>query len=121
MKHLRSAFVQISASAAGAAILSALYQDFIAAIGHSFTDTSRAFWAMVLVCFTLGLLFAKPAAHPPPRGAHLAVAAVLAALLVRSSPEGFLLFGVTSTANNWVPPVLAVFLGLTAARAMARK
>jgi len=107
---------------AGAAIVTALYASFVSNLGHSFARASGAFWGMTLCAFFTGFLCTvrPPLRRPSTLWPLLLVVAASGALVARSSPEGFLLFGLTPLANNWAPPVVSTAAGAFAGAEISR-
>lgn len=119
---MATALVRVTCLYLGALIVTGRYIVFISNIGQSHSLTSNAFWSMVFCSLLLG--FAAAVRFPitrRPKWLRLVVITAGAGFAVlRSSPEGFLIFGVTAHANSWVPPLLGTAAGAMIAAEISR-
>ena len=119
---MAGALCRVACVYAGALAVSGLYAVFISRLGESFAAASNAFWVMSLLSFLTGLAASIrfPVSRRPRWPPLLASLALVGLALLRSSPEGFLLFGVTPLANSWAPPLLAAAGGALAGSELSR-
>ena len=117
-----SALLRLCCVLAGAVIVSGLYATFVSNLGQSFARASNAFWSMAACAFLVGFVCSvrPPLGKPRSWWPLLVAAAAPGFFVLRSSPEGFLLFGLTPLANSWAPPLLGVASGALVGAELSR-
>jgi len=117
------AIIRTAVVFSGAWIVSRLYAVFISHLGLSFTVASDAFWAMILCTFLVGFASSVrlPLRRPRNWWGFLLIGCVCGFLVLRASPEGFLIFGLTPLANGWIPPMLGTVAGALLGAELSRR